>query len=119
MIATWWVGLLLGIQVALAARVGTRPKRSALSLVRPIGVLLALMGILALLSGLVGYVLARQGVVFLVEPLASMVPPPKHVAFIADLWAHSASYLVGFGGGIALVVLTWKGRVKTEVTKRP
>ena len=111
-IATWWVGLLLGIPMAIAARVGTRPKRSALSLVRPIGVLLAVMGILALVSGLIGYVLARQGVVFLVEPLASMVPAPKHVAFIADLWAHSSSYLVGFVGGIVLVVRTWKSRAK-------
>src|SRR5258708_36065191 len=45
-IATWWVGLILGIPLAIAARVGTRPQRSAGSLIRPISVLLLVMAIL-------------------------------------------------------------------------
>ena len=31
-------------------------------------------------------------------------------AFLADLWAHSASYLVGFVGGIVLLVRVWRSR---------
>ena len=42
-IATWWVGLLLGIPLALAARAGGRPKREVRSLVRPVLTLLAAM----------------------------------------------------------------------------
>ena len=42
-IATWWVGLLLGIPLAIAARRGARPKLAARDLLRPIGVLLVAM----------------------------------------------------------------------------
>src|SRR5205085_4521353 len=60
-IATWWVGLILGVPLAIAARAGRRPKRSAAELIRPILVLLACMGAAALLAGAVGHVLARRG----------------------------------------------------------
>jgi hypothetical protein len=109
-VATWWVGLLLGIPLALAARVGNRPKRSARSLVRPIALLLGVMAATALLAGIVGYFLAREGIVVLVEPLASRVPRGQHLAFLADLWAHSMSYLGGFVGGIAVIVRVWRAR---------
>lgn len=46
----------------------------------------------------------------LVEPVASRVPGEKHMRFIADLWAHSASYISGFLGGIVLIILTWTSR---------
>src|SRR5438552_16041804 len=42
-IATWWVGVLLGIPLALAARAGSRPPRSVRSLARPVLILLAVM----------------------------------------------------------------------------
>lgn len=109
-IATWWVGVLVGVPLAVAARVGGRPKRTAGSLVRPIGMLLAVMGCCALIAGIVGYFLARSGAVVLLEPLASRVPKESRAAFLADLWAHSASYLAGFVGGIVLIVLTWRSR---------
>src|SRR5690349_12479623 len=91
LIATWWVGLLLGIPLAIAARVGPRRKRTAASLVKPILVLLLIMGCCALVAGMAGFVLARHGAVVLFEPLASRVPPERHLYFIVDLWAHSAS----------------------------
>ncbi|MCA8941727.1 MAG: hypothetical protein KDB80_04135 [Planctomycetes bacterium] len=34
-IATWWVGAILGLGLAFAARRGAAPKRNAASLVRP------------------------------------------------------------------------------------
>lgn len=37
-VATWWVGLIIGIPVALASRLGKWPKRNASSLVKPIAV---------------------------------------------------------------------------------
>ena len=61
-------------------------------------------------AGLIGFFLARNGAVILLEPMASMVLPEKHVAFIADHWSQSVSYLVGFIGGIVLVILTRKSR---------
>jgi hypothetical protein len=109
-IATWWVGLLLGIPLALAAVAGRRPKNSVRSLVRPILGLLLAMGIGAVLAGLVGYVLGRVGSVVLVEPLAARVPEISHARFLADLWAHSASYLVGLAGGIVVIISVWRSR---------
>ena len=113
-IATWWVGLILGVPAALAARWGSLPKLNAFGLVRPIGGLLAVMGIASLLAGIVGYFMASAGKVWLVEPLASTVPTAKHNAYVADLWAHMAAYGVGFFGGLALcgwiVFRRWKSR---------
>lgn len=109
-IATWWVGLLLGIPLAVAARAGSRPQRSLRTLVRPLGQLLAVMALCAIVAGLTGCLLARTGAVFLMGPIAQAVPPYKHVAFITDLWAHSASYLVGFLGGIVLIIRVWRSR---------
>ena len=116
-LATWWVGLLLGVPLALAARFGTRPKRDVRSLVRPVAVLMGLSAVCALIAGLAGYLAARQGEVFLLEPLASEVPRDKHPAFIADLWTHIASYGVGLAGGVVVIVQTWRSR--RRLTARP
>ena len=109
-IASWWVGLLLGAPLAFAAIRGPRPRRSARSLLRPVSMLLVCMAGTALVAGVIGFALANAGVVFLVEPLASRVPADRHVVFIADLWAHSASYLTGFVGGIVVINRVWRSR---------
>jgi len=109
-IATWWVGVLLGVPLAVAARAGSRPRRSVDSLVRPIARLLAVMAASALVAGVAGWLLARSGVVVLLGPIARRLPPDRHVPFIAALWAHSTSYLVGFVGGMTLIVLVWRSR---------
>jgi len=111
-LATWWVGLGLGVPLALVARAGARPKLEAAQLLRPLGILLLAMAAISLLAGVVGYVLARSGSVWLLEPLASAVPKARHARFIADLWAHIAAYGVGVLGGIVLCVLTWRRRAR-------
>jgi uncharacterized membrane protein YedE/YeeE len=109
-IATWWVGLMLGIPLALVSQVGSRPKRSVRSLVRPIAHLLLVMASAALTAGIVGWLLARNGAVFLVGPIADSVPAERHALYLADLWAHSASYFVGFIGGVLVFVQVWRSR---------
>jgi hypothetical protein len=109
-IATWWVGLLLGIPLAVAARAGRRPPRPSRTLVRPIVVLLLVMGGGALVAGLVGYALGQAGAVVLLEPLRSRVPETRHARFLADLWAHLASYGIGFAGGLVVIALVWRSR---------
>ncbi len=106
-IATWWVGLLLGVPLAIASIRGSAPGRTAVTLVRPIAILLACMAAASALFGFVGYGLASNGVLVLMEPLASRVPEGRHIAFLAVGWAHGASYLAGFVGGIVLI---WRVR---------
>lgn len=111
-IATWWVGLLLGVPLACVSRLGSRPALTAGDLLRPLAILLAVMSAVSLIAGLSGYGLARAGRVWLVEPLASRVPAVKHHVYLADLWAHLAAYGSGFIGGIVLCVMTWRRRVR-------
>ena len=98
-VATWWVGVPLGIAGALVSRLGSWPQFTARQLVRPILVLMVSMGWFSLLAGITGYFAARSSAVWLVEPLASRVPLAKHHLFLADLWAHLAAYASGVLGG--------------------
>ncbi len=109
-VATWWVGALLGVLLAAVSRIGTRPKLSGASLLRPIAILFACCAMLALLAGFFGYVAASMEWVWLVGPIAENVPRDKHIPFLINLWAHSASYLGGFVGGIILLVWVWRSR---------
>jgi len=103
-IATWWVGLILGIALAAACRLGTWPKLTVSALVRPLRIMLVTVACLAAVAGVIGHIAASRRWVWLLEPMASRVPADRHVAFITDLWAHSASYFGGFFGGIVLCV---------------
>jgi len=102
-IATWWVGVLLGVPLACAARLGRWPKWTARMLVRPMMILAACAAGLAVAAGIAGYVAATNGWVRLVGSLAGRVPAERHVPFLVDLWAHSTSYLAGFVGGCVLI----------------
>ncbi len=109
-IATWWAGALIGVPLAIAARAGRGPKRSAKDLVRPVAVLLLGMAATAVVAGVVGRVLASRGVVVVAGDLAGDIPETKRVDFLTDLWIHNGSYLAGFIGGIVLAVRTWRRR---------
>jgi hypothetical protein len=109
-VATWWAGLLIGIPLAISARAGTRPPRSVGSLFQPmLALLLAMVG-LALVAGVMGWILAKSGAVFLVGPIAQAVPRDRHVAFLTDLWTHIASYAGGFIGGVWMCIRVWRSR---------
>jgi hypothetical protein len=109
-LATWWIGVILGIPLAAATRLGKRPQRSAASLIRPLAVLMIISALCAALAGYIGALLARAGSFVLLEPLASEVPRARHIAFLADLWAHSASYISGFIGGGFIILHVWRRR---------
>jgi membrane associated rhomboid family serine protease len=82
----------------------------ARSLARTIVIVLLVMAAGSLVAGVTGYLLAREGIVVLTGPIASRVPEERHVAFITDLWAHSASYIFGFAGGLVLIWRVRKAR---------
>src|SRR5687768_3279430 len=60
-VATWWVGLILGVALALTARAGSRPRTPAAALARPVATLLAVMGVGAALAGGIGWAVAQAG----------------------------------------------------------
>lgn len=109
-VATWWAGVLIGFPLAFTSRLGSYPKRSAGSLVVPIMKLLGVMACCAAVAGLIGFGLASVGCVWLVDPMSQLVPREKHHYFLADLWAHNASYLSGFIGGVVLSMKVWLSR---------
>src|SRR5690349_1028424 len=84
-IATWWVGAILGVILAAAACVGPWPKLDAQKLMGPLALMLLIVCSLAALSGVVGYGLAGNGSVHLIGDLATRVPADKHRAFLTDL----------------------------------
>ena len=110
-IATWWVGLFLVLLLALAARAGPRPKQTAAEQLRPVAQLLLVMACCALGAGLAGFGLVSRR--FLAEP--QWITPAlgfcSYRAFVADGYAHTASYASGFFGGLALCILQYRKRI--------
>ena len=103
-LATVGHGLIVGILALAACRLGPWPKSGAAQLVRPVLVLLLVMAGASLLAGVVGYCLAKVGVVRLFGTIAERVPVSRHTVFLADLWAHCAAYAVGLiGGGLICI----------------
>lgn len=102
-IATWWVGLILGLLLAIAARAGKHGKLGLADLRKPILLLMLFSGAVALLAGLLGAALGALHVVTLAGDWAELIPASKHVAFLAAMWAHSASYLSGMLGGLFVI----------------
>jgi len=112
LVATWWMGAFLGLIVALCARSGSDPKLRARDLLKPMWVLLAVMGISALCAGVLGYVLASKGQIPL-RDWEYLIGREKAIRFIADFCAHLASYLVGFFGGLTVCVWILVRRVRS------
>ncbi len=111
-IATWWVGLALGLALAVAARFGPSNKFGLKELRPAIIKLMLVSAICALLAGLAGALAGSAGLVLVADPLATLIPQQKHVAFLTALWAHSASYLVGAAGGLFVIGRTIWLRVR-------
>lgn len=109
-IATWWVGAILGVPLAIAARAGKRRRYSARELVRPLAIALGCNAMLATVAGIIGFIAASMGWVRLVGPSAAKLAIERHVPFLVDLWIHSASYLGGAVFGIGLIVWVWRSR---------
>ncbi len=109
-IASWWVGVLVGVPLASAARFGSWPKREPRTLIRPLFYLMVASFVFAACAGLAGWVAASNGSVQLTGGLAKAVPPDRHSPFLVDLWIHDASYLAGAIGGFTLFVSVLFGR---------
>lgn len=111
-LATWWVGLILGLALAAAARIGPAP-RLDLNDVRPLMVRLMLYsGLGAVVAGIIGAILVATGSAPVPGGWGDVIPTDKHTAFSADAWAHTASYAVGGLGGLVVIALALRKRLR-------
>lgn len=98
-IASWWMGAALGVPLAVCCRSGPGAKLGAREVVRPVLLVLAVMGAGAAVAGTVGWWLAAGGRVPADYP---DVPPERQVATVAVAFAHIAAESIGVAGGLFL-----------------
>jgi len=96
--ATWWVPAILGVLLAWVAARGSRPKFPVTRLIHLFGWLGLAMALGAILAGVVGYLYVPAD---LAERVGYHGNRPER--FLADLFAHNASYILGFVGGVFLI----------------
>jgi hypothetical protein len=108
--ATWWVGLPLGVIVAMAARHGSRTKLSAAQVWPYILRLMVGVGALALTTGLFVYLLAARGEIALSKDWSDLLPDGTQIPFLVDAWTHAASYLFGILGSAVAAVFIYRRR---------
>jgi H+/Cl- antiporter ClcA len=104
-VATWWVGLPIGVLLALSARIGPRNKLDAKQVLPFVRGLLIVMACCALAAGIAGYFVGA-----LPQDIAGTIEPAHHRRFLADWWAHSASYASGAFGGLLVCGLVVRKR---------
>ena len=97
--ATWWMGLLLGIPLALVCLVGKTPPLPLQRLVGPLLLLFTVMSLGALAAGAIGYYLAPRDIAGLAGYRGD-----NRREFLACLFAHNASYSLGLVGGVTVIV---------------
>lgn len=109
-VATWWLGAILGLPTMLVMRVGKRPAWAVQKLYRPLLIYLDSVGLAASIFSLVGYLLARNDIIRLPKNMANKLPESALDPFIALGWAHSTSYAGGLIGACILWVWIWRQR---------
>jgi hypothetical protein len=113
-IATWWVGLLLGTGQAATARLGSRQPVDLKDLARPVVLLMLVSAAIALIAGGVGALAFTIAGTPLLGEWAESIPPNRHLAFAAVASAHTASYAAALIGGVYLIGRTARRRFQTR-----
>ena len=104
--ATWWVGLPLGVLLGIAARAGRWPRFDPPGVGRHIAVLLLVLGLMAVVAGLVAYT-AKLGSDFrcFAAGIAEKIDQSMHDRFMAAWAMHVTSYFAGAAGGVVLAII--------------
>lgn len=101
-VQTWWMGVLLGLPLAVHARVERPPQIAPAEPVRPLVIAIGATGLVAMIAGLVGMLIDAP----LHPEIASVIEPSRHDRWPAAWFAHNASYLGGAVAGVSLWVWT-------------
>lgn len=115
-IATWWVGLPLGVLLAGASRIGPWPKTTLEELIKPLMVTMNSVGIATLVAGIYGYFANKGQFNKNINSITDDITKYKFTAgawegvrvinglnFIVNTYAHSTSYTAAAIGGIVLI----------------
>jgi len=109
-IATWWVGLALGVPAAFFARVESMPRLTWRRLVKPIVVLMIVMALASVVNGLVGHVFGGLNAYY--HPSDQV---EDRTEYVVAAHAHGAAYGVGFFGGVLILGWIWWRRGRDEL----
>jgi len=110
--ATWWVGALLGVPLAFAARAGRWPQLDWRDLRHPLLCLLLVMAGAAAFAGISTWLSYRYGSsINLAELTGDRIPPQMRARFLGAWASHSMSYGIGSAGGLVLIVRTLLRRI--------
>ncbi len=108
-IATWWVGVGLGLLLAFAARLGKQNKLTPRQVLPYIFGVMGVSGAIALLVGIVVYFRAEAGAVTLSPRWQQLVSPDQQRGFLIASYVHLTSYLMGAVGAlVAAVAIIWR-----------
>lgn len=105
-VATWWVGLPLGILLAVAARFGPMPKLRLGDIRRSVLLLMATSYVIAMVSGVIGYLSITHGGGEPTNGWGCCIDKDLWAAFTFNSYAHMASYVTGAVGGLFVVGYT-------------
>ena len=97
-------GAFCGTLVAMGARDGPGPRLDWRYFVAPVRWLALVMALSTLLAGLAGYVLTSRGVITVIERYRHLISPDRHARFMADVFGHGATFLVGLLGTLLIAV---------------
>lgn len=106
---TWWGGAIAGMIFAIAARASSLPKETWRRFGKPLGILAAVMGASAAGATFLGAWMAGNGTVPAVQAWALALPVGRQTAFMAVVFAHVCSYLIGALGALVVAIsVAWK-----------
>jgi len=118
-VATWWVGLGLGVLLGGAARLGRAPRLEPRDVRPEILRVMAGSAAAALLAGVVTFFAARHGYVALPPAWARQLPEAVHLSFLVVAAAHSASYAAGFALALVAVARVVRRRFRLSRPDAP
>ncbi len=109
-LATWWMGLSLGLMLAIAARFGSRPPADLATVRRAIVGVMVVSFATALVCGIAGALLFGNGLIDIPPFWAEIIAPDRHLRFMTVAAAHQGSYLAASLAGLLMIVRTWRRR---------
>lgn len=103
-ISSWWVGLILGVMLAITAQAGPWPTWPAKACVIPIIIIIAFTAVSAILSGTVAYCLEAQGY----TDQYHLIPHPMLMSgyipeYVGVDYSIDAAYYIGGLSGLVIV----------------